>query len=379
LHGLRLFRLDSCLDLFHNIGFFVLACVFLLAWRTDAFACGTAHIAITLVAAVAIGWFVHRAMRSDDNEDKTHAESEQPSPPTKSKANAVWWTVLLFSLGTWTAGSLQSLWRYIDRYMLLHLSGDESDTVLAQIGEYFIAAKLCQPMTAIVGMAAVVLVPHMAKAWEEGRRKEVGQTICFSSKLGAIFLALTGAGLLLCKPLLLVLIAGRMPHDASLVMAPVVVTMGLVCLHYILRPYLFCSEQAWGIAIIWAVVLAANFALNWWLIPQWGLYGAAVATMISAIVAAAATTAMAIWQGLRPDAGFWLSLPLPLLLLFSPIIYLPALVLWIALAVGTSLIFTTKEKQTLIDKARGLLDRVAPAARLRSISRRNKEGSNVAT
>ena len=54
LHGLRLFRLASWIELIHSIGFVLLAAVLLFAWQQDAMASIWAHlVASGLIAMVA--------------------------------------------------------------------------------------------------------------------------------------------------------------------------------------------------------------------------------------------------------------------------------------------------------------------------------------
>ena len=107
-------------------------------------------------------------------------------------------------------------------------------------------------------------------------------------------------------------------------------------------------QRAWLVAAIWAIALVANFVLNLYLIPVLGLYGAAMATMASAMLATAATVLFAAGQGFRPDPGVWTACLLPAVLLAGPAIFLPVIAVWAIVAAFTNLYLTTAEKERLL-------------------------------
>jgi O-antigen/teichoic acid export membrane protein len=309
MHGLRLFRLDSWMELAHNVGCFFLVGAFFLAWPIDATVGGWTFVVITFLTTAMAGLLLWRVLRGTS---VTAAAGERTAVADS------WRLIATYSLATWSAGSLQALWTYLDRYMLLHLSGLPNESVLEQIGGYYIASRLGQPLTVVAGLLSVILLPHAARLWETDRREEVCTMLRLTLKLSAAALTLAGAALIVLKQEAMALLIGRVPHSASITLAPVLITIIAVALHYVLRSYLLCRERVWIATGLWTAALTANGLLNLWLIPRYQLYGAALATLISSMGAALASAWLAARDGLRLDVGSWLACALPLALLLPP-------------------------------------------------------------
>ena len=347
LQGLRLFRVNSLFELAQNLGFLALAVVLLSCWRSDAYAAAWANLATTLLAAVVIVWWLRRSTRRESDA----GDLENSTDPGTSRSNIVWWPVLAYSLGAWSAGSMQALWRVIDRYMLLHLSSIGTPETLDHLGQYFVASKLGQPVAALAGVLSMALLPHAAKLWENNQRGEVSNMVRTTTKLAAISMAFGGALLVVLKVELVELITGRSAVMACAVFAPVLVTVIAVSLHYILRTYLMCHERAWAIGGVWLVTLLANAALNAVFIPRVGLMGAAWATLISAGIALALTAALSMQSGMKIGPRLLVCLALPAVLLLPAAWMIVALA---ALAVAvhyTNCIFSAAEKQWINQSA----------------------------
>jgi O-antigen/teichoic acid export membrane protein len=348
LTGLRLFRLDSWLELVHSIGFFALACVLFLVWRCDAMASVWAFCGVTFVIAVSLGAYLFLSVRRSES-DAVAAEAANDDAGSRSMPAGLssWRVLMVYSLATWGAGSLQAVWRYLDRYMLLHLARTSPDEVLEQLGGYFIASKLAQPLTVVAGLLGAILLPHAVRYWEEHKRDEVGRMIRLGAKLISLTLTMSGAVLIVLKRPVLQTVVGRIPESADVVLAPVVVTVVLLAVFYIVRTYLLCRERVWVIAAVWCVALAANAAVNAWLIPRYGLYGAAMATLASAGLAMVATNWVSVRDGLELDAGTWLTCGLPVALLLPVPAMLATATVMAGLLLWTSCILTAEEKQLI--------------------------------
>ncbi len=337
LHGMRLFRLDSWLELIQNIGFFAAAAVLFFVWRCDAVANAWAFAGVTLAVAAVLGVYLVRVIPRMES----HGEGE-----STSKAFA-WQTLMVYSLATWGAGSIQALWRYLDRYMLLHLAQLAPEQVLGEIGDYFIASKLGQPLTVVAGMLGVVLLPHAARRWEEGKHAEVDRLIRLTAKLTALGLTLAGACLVVLKRPALLIVVGRVPRGAEMVIEPVVVTIIAIALVYVVRTYLLCREKLWVIAGAWCLALAGNFAMNAWLIPRHGLWGASMATAASAALAVVATNWSSARHGLKLDAGTWFACALPTALFLPVPAMLAVATVTAGLLLWTERILTAEERGTI--------------------------------
>ena len=341
LHGLRLFRLASWIELVHSIGFVLLAAVLLFAWQQDAMSSILAHLVASGVVAMVAGAYVCRAVRN--------SQQSSSGEETFQVASGTWKALIVYSLATWGAGSLQAVWHCLDRYMLLHMSPAATHETLRQLGGYFIASKLALPMTAAIGMLSVVLLPHAARLWEEGRRDEVGQLIRRAVKLSALSMTLCGAAILALRPYVLMILVGRIPETVNLILPAVLVTIIAVSLHTIVRIYLLCRERASWIAAVWAAALVVNVVLNMILIPQYQILGAVVATLSSAGIAIMATIWASVRIGLPFDRGTYLACALPMLLLLPE----PWMLLLLALAAVavllTNVIVSADDKRWIND------------------------------
>lgn len=338
LHGLRLFRIDARIELFYNLAFLALASVLLVTWRPFAITTAYAYAITTLLAAAALGFTGWRAARTRDTSDKV------PGPAIDTNARS---TFLTYSLGLWSAGSLQIVWQYLDRYMLLHLGTLGSAQTLEQLGDYFIASRLGQPLGILGGIVSSTLVPHMAHLWEQQKKHEVGQVVKLATKVVAIISTLGGALIIIITPIMVPLLIGRVPTYVDIVVAPVVATVIAVALSYVFRPYLLCRERAWVVTVVWLVALVLNLILNLVLIPRFNLSGAVMATLLSGLFTPFAVLWLGVREGLEVDAGTWVLCALPCMLLLPRPMLLPVLFVTIALIWFSSYLLNGEEKERI--------------------------------
>ncbi len=354
LHGLRLFRLDGYLELARTVGFLAVAAVLVVGFRGGLLAVGWAYLTTTLLATGAVGVYLYRGAR------RAQPVTLQGGDAALGQSTRL---LFIYALGAWSAGSLQATWRCLDRYMLLHLSTLPPEGALEQIGGYFIASKLGQPISVLGGMLAVVLLPHAARRWENHGQQEVAEMIRLSAKIAAVGMTLVGAILVASKSITLTILVGHVPHASSIVFAPVMVTIIAVALHGIVRTYLLCRQRVWLISGVWLACLVMNALLNAYLIPRYQLYGAAMATMLSAGLATFSVLVLCARQGLPVDRGTWLVSILPAALLLPPATMFASLALagWIMLR--WDLLFSPGEKDRICGWLAGRFGRRLVAAR----------------
>jgi O-antigen/teichoic acid export membrane protein len=338
LYGLRLFRLNSVLELMQNLGFLVTIAVLLCIVGGDSLSVGIAHFGMTLTAAFFVGYVVYRRLGKS-----AHAPNEERGSSTSLNM----WVLLTFSLGSWTFGSLQRLCRGIDRYMLLHLGDMSPEEALTQVSEYFIALRVGQPIAIVAATLAGVLLPHAALRWERGRRDEVRSMVLLSAKAAMFAMTVGGALLVLTKDWLFTVLIGYVPQSADAVFAMILLSIVVVAFHAIIRTYLLCRERVWRIAGIWLAAFALNAALNIYLIPIHGLHGAVLATTISVGCAAVGVLVAAKCDGLPVDSALWLLTAAPGLIVL-PVSLIPvAIGLLVGVAGFSNVLFTADEKHKL--------------------------------
>jgi O-antigen/teichoic acid export membrane protein len=344
LHGLRLFRVNSLFDLGQNLAFLAFAILLLACWRNDAYAAAWANLAATAVGGVAMAWWLRRALRRG-TDDRAAAGTATAHQAGADSAGVRWWPILAYSLGAWSCGSLQAVWRVLDRYMLLHLSSAGTSETLDHIGQYFIASKLGHPLSVVAGVLSMALLPHAVTLWESKRRGDVAHMVGITTKLAAISMTFAAAVLIVFKIPLIELVTGRTATLAAAIYTPVLVTVIAVSLHYILRTYLMCDERSWAITGVWLAVLAANAGLNAALIPGHGLMGATWATLISSGLAVALVAYLSARRGMPIGPRLVLALVLPAVLLLPVAAMLLALAGVAAAVLFTNLVLERNEKQ----------------------------------
>jgi stage V sporulation protein B len=169
-----------------------------------------------------------------------------------------------------------TLHRTIDQYMINFFLGP------APVGLYVVAVNLTNLLMKIPDATGTVLYPRLASL-ADGDAHAATSRVCRHTLF--ITTAL-GLGYLLVGPFAIRLLYGARFEGAirpMLIMLPGIVMMSL----YMILTRNFTSRNRQGVNIVAAALaLSVNFGLNCFLIPRWGISGAALATAISYSLAA---------------------------------------------------------------------------------------------
>lgn len=203
----------------------------------------------------------------------------------------------------WFTDLLSNLFFTIDKYMIVHLSRVPAQGVLAEIGAYEAMHVLTGIFFAISVWIGKTLLPYMAQEWEEGHRKEVSIQANLSIKLMGF--STLAAGLVMTSiavPLCHVLFHGK--YDSAVYLIPYLVYFNLGCgTTIMLMNYFWCAGIASWSAIPLLLGLIVNCATNYFLIPEYGVEGAAIGTTCGMISQVISLLAIAAWRGLGIDLG----------------------------------------------------------------------------
>jgi O-antigen/teichoic acid export membrane protein len=168
-------------------------------------------------------------------------------------------------------------------------------------------------------MIAGILLPYLAADWESGRRDLVKlrlrQTLF---AITTLFTAGAAVALLLAPCLFRKVLQDR--YADGLTLMPMAFVFAIwIALAVIGQNYLWVAEKGKLVAVAIGAGLATNIALNFLLLPIWGLYGAVVATTIAnGIVLVGLWIAMA-RHGYPLDSTALSLTLLPVSLLLNPI------------------------------------------------------------
>ncbi len=341
-NALRVTRAVSALQFCHSLGFAVIGLLLIISCDATASSVVLSFAAASALSSiVGLFWLVScwRSLPDDGSlKDQTDAST--------IGVKTIWRQVIPFALWVWITNALANLFGLADRWMMVQFSGLSEADALAQLGQYHSARVVPLLFLGIAEMVAGQVTPHLAHDWEAGRRDEVSRRLNLILKLFALCLFAAGAVLLVAAPLLFGLVlAGK--YAAGMTLLPwtlMYCTWGSLAV--VATNYLWCAERARLASLALAVGLVVNVALGAWLLPRYGLLGAAWGTSAANAFTLAAIYYAAWHAGMRFDLGTWLSALAPLALLGGPSVALCTLLLLAALGCRGNLLFTPTEQRT---------------------------------
>ena len=164
-----------------------------------------------------------------------------------------------------------------DRYMIaLFFSTRE-------VGFYDPAYTLGQSIPLIIaGVISFTLTPHLSKMFDSKELVEVRKTLSFMTKLAlAINIPFILGGIVLSRPVLELFSTGPIATNAYAVLPMISVGVTFLCLMVILGQIWNLEKKTYKLGIAYTSSAVINIILNYFLIPHYGINGAAMATMIA--------------------------------------------------------------------------------------------------
>jgi O-antigen/teichoic acid export membrane protein len=171
-----------------------------------------------------------------------------------------------------------------------------------QVGLYTAAYRIIFFMLALVGVFTNAFLPAYARAAAEGHHA-LGETIGTAVNAGAVVGAPLVVGTVLVAAPLMKLVFGPAFIDGAIALQLLSVATAFTFMHWTVMNLLTVTNRTSVQAGIQMAAAAINVALNVWLIPRYGITGAAAATLVSegGVVAA---SAVVLWRmRLLPSAG----------------------------------------------------------------------------
>ena len=335
LQGLRVYRINAWMLLCQSVGFAFIGAMLLACWRPDAVAGASAFLVTTIAVTAVPCWMIWSKTRTE------------PLCAGSQGAVGLWRQILTYSLATWGTGSLVTLNRVLDRYMLVHAGTMSVDQCLRQVGAYHIVETVTSPLLALGGLLSTLMLPHAVHLWEALRNDETRHMIQLGTKLTVLGLTFGGACIVVLKRVILVEIFGDVTMESGDLLEIVLVTTIVLGAYHTVRSYMLCSERPVALTAIWLGGLAINVMLNLLLIPILQVKGAALACLISSVVSTAVVMALTHRAGLKLSGSTWAVCALPAVLLVSPALMLGGLALATGLVLCTDWLLSTEEKEAL--------------------------------
>ncbi|MCO8120951.1 lipopolysaccharide biosynthesis protein [Stieleria sp. TO1_6] len=200
------------------------------------------------------------------------------SPLNTSK---MWRRILPYAGALWVMNLLANLFELSDRYMILHLTAGGESIGQAAVGQYHSGRIIPVLLMSLATMISGVLLPYLAADWEAGQKQAVRTRLRETLfAISALFTLGAAVALWIAPTLFTTLLQDR--YQAGLTLMPMAFTFCIwAALATIAQNYLWVTEQGKWAGLALAIGLAANLALNAFLLPRWGLHGAVVATLCS--------------------------------------------------------------------------------------------------
>lgn len=178
---------------------------------------------------------------------------------------------LPIALGQWV---LQAA----DNLFLAHYHGE------AVVGTYGVAYSLASAVLLVLGALNFVLFPSAASLWAQGPER-LALFLLRALRLTCLALGLFVVGACLLSPWGVALLAGTRYAGAAAVLPLIVASWSAHTLVQVLQKVpMVVGRNTAGLAWCHVGTALLNLALNFALIPRWGMPGAAVATLVSYLV-----------------------------------------------------------------------------------------------
>jgi O-antigen/teichoic acid export membrane protein len=247
-----------------------------------------------------------------------------------------------FSLFIFLTDISLQIYQFIDRFMLSRFLDSHA------VGIY----TSCLTMTGIIFplglILSEVLLPNLSALWAEGKYDEGRFKLFYHLKLMMIFLLIFSFFLLVTKKQLIILLFGR-PY-----LSGVQVTSNLVAFHiynsiyWVLAVVPLLVERTYLLFFITLCGISLNAILIYLLIPSFGMQGAALGALFTAISMSAAILLILYYKYRQMDIGFLVLFFIPLVNLFdNPLLLFGILSASAILMTRTNIIFSVPEKKIL--------------------------------
>ncbi|HEX5499174.1 MAG TPA: polysaccharide biosynthesis C-terminal domain-containing protein, partial [Thermomicrobiales bacterium] len=287
-NALRMTRVVSAMHFLNSLAFALLAVGLLLGWRRSALSVvGAFGGACALSSAAGLIWG-RRVWR------------ELPATTSRSSPGEFWGKLLPFAVWIWITNWLANLFGLADRYLLVHHSGLPEIEALALVGQYHSARVVPLLFLGIAEMIAALITPHLSHDWEAGRRDSVPRRLNLILKCFAFAVTAGSFAVLLSSGWLFGVALGGKYAGGLGVLPWTLTSCAWGALAIVAANYLWCAERPKLASLAMLAGLVVNVGLNLWLLPRYGLFGAAAATAAGNAVLLLVTYAAAAMIGMRP-------------------------------------------------------------------------------
>lgn len=339
LESLRQVRIVTIMRFTTGVAFAIIGTALMVLWQNKTVGATVGFGLACLLTTIPAMWYLvrNRTTLKGEGAGLTHTE--------------MWARIAPFALWLWFSNILQNMFEISDRYMLIHWSVGTVDEAHNSVGQYHSGRVIPLLLVGVAAMLEGILLPYMTANVEAGKKDEARKQLNWTIKLIAVGFTLCSMVILLFAPLLFDwILEGR--YDGGLEVLPLTMAYCIwMSLGIVGQSFLWVAEKGKLVMAATGVALVLNLALNAFLIPTMGLWGAVLATSIACFVFMAMFLELNRWLKCPTDRGVWLTALLPLVLILPIGVMLPVVVAIGMLGFKTEWVFTTEEKTKIADES----------------------------
>ncbi len=306
LTSLRQVRAVSFMQFVNSLTFTIAGVGLVFVWESSAEAIVVAF-AISCVAAIVsvLPWL-------------SQLKAEFAHDTQSLRGTDAWSKLLPFAMWVWLTNLVANLADFVDRFMILHVSGLDTHAGQALVGQYHSSRVVPLLFATLAATLAAIVLPHWSHAWETGQKSKVSAHVNLAVKLLAILFTVGSLLVLWCAPLLFGVVLGGKYDDGLAALPWALVGCVWFSLLLISQNYLLCAEKARLVMVACLLGLILNVAFNLVALP-WGLTAILAARACASLAAAIAVLLCGKRFGLHCSRGLIIALALPLIILAGPI------------------------------------------------------------
>ncbi|TWT94078.1 MurJ-like flippase [Botrimarina colliarenosi] len=333
--GLRMFRVVSAMHFTQSMSFAAVSLTLVACWRAE-----TASVVIGYAVACAlsiVGVLSWVALRVRPEAEAGDAVAHRD----------FWPPLMRFAIWVWVTNLLTNVFGVVDRYMIVHFGGFDTDEALVQVGNYHTSIIVPVLLISFANLLVGAMTPHLSHDWEAGRREAVSGRLNLVLKIGTLVMLSAGVVLLALCPLLFHL-AFEDKYDAGLAVMPwTIANCVWFSLLLVAQQYVWCAEKSHRATPPLVVGLVTNIVLNLLLLPTLGLLGAVAATAAATLLTLLTQLYINYRTGMQVHRGTVLVAFAPGLLTLGPTPAAIGVVVLFGLALARGWILTPEERSQI--------------------------------
>ncbi|NIM18717.1 MAG: oligosaccharide flippase family protein [Candidatus Latescibacteria bacterium] len=332
-NGLRIFKLSYLLTFFQFLVFTLLGITLAIAYR-NAEPAIVANLIALILAVTIFGYIMMRYLIGQ--EEQRHKIHERGFYKKIFKYS-VWFVI---------SPIVFLLFRYTDRWMLNRF------LELRDVGVYSVGENVAALIFMFGTLAGNILMPNLSTLWEQGERKRALNVLDLALR-GNILMLICGAFVLvMLKDHIITLLYGAEYSNSASVIGVLLIFFLLHSVHWTISGYAGLIEKTYIPLVGSSIGLAFNVLLNFLLIPEYGIMGAAMATSISFVVILIVIFAWFIKEGLKLKLNTFIVCLLPGMFVLNEIAIIVIFVGLMATVFLTQLLVTGEERRKIFEQMR---------------------------